>query len=224
MNRLIVTFARMPRVFCSFGGAALAFAALLASSAYGDLSVTVTPDVTPGQTVWQFSGSSIFSGTAVAKFAGGALENIEEWKGGAGSDYVKAGAYNNVTKSLISGTIGITVTPSGTSGVDGSIGGLHIDHDNSGDDFGVGLLGSDILVPDGAVVAWTGSGVFAVDIANLNPGLFTFSDYGGSQAGGPINGVLPITMSVVPEPSTWVMGAGGIACAAWGAWRRRKRA
>jgi len=28
----------------------------------------------------------------------------------------------------------------------------------------------------------------------------------------------------VPEPSTWVMGAAGIACACWGAWRRRKRA
>jgi sulfatase modifying factor 1 len=28
----------------------------------------------------------------------------------------------------------------------------------------------------------------------------------------------------VPEPSTWVMGLAGIACAGWGAWRRRKRA
>jgi formylglycine-generating enzyme len=28
----------------------------------------------------------------------------------------------------------------------------------------------------------------------------------------------------VPEPSTWVMGAVGFACAGWGAWRRRKRA
>lgn len=26
----------------------------------------------------------------------------------------------------------------------------------------------------------------------------------------------------VPEPSTWAMAAGGIACAAWGAWRRRR--
>ena len=28
------------------------------------------------------------------------------------------------------------------------------------------------------------------------------------------------TLAVVPEPSTWVMGALGIACAAWGALRR----
>jgi formylglycine-generating enzyme required for sulfatase activity len=27
---------------------------------------------------------------------------------------------------------------------------------------------------------------------------------------------------VVPEPSTWVMAAGGLACAGWGAWRRRR--
>lgn len=31
-------------------------------------------------------------------------------------------------------------------------------------------------------------------------------------------------IAAVPEPSTWAMGAGGLACAAWGAWRRRKRA
>ncbi len=28
----------------------------------------------------------------------------------------------------------------------------------------------------------------------------------------------------VPEPSTWMMAAGGLACAGWGVWRRRKRA
>jgi len=28
---------------------------------------------------------------------------------------------------------------------------------------------------------------------------------------------------VVPEPSTWVMAAGGLACAGWGAWRRHAR-
>ncbi len=30
--------------------------------------------------------------------------------------------------------------------------------------------------------------------------------------------------AAVPEPSTWVMGAVGIACAGWGTYRRRKRA
>lgn len=33
-----------------------------------------------------------------------------------------------------------------------------------------------------------------------------------------------LQVSIVPEPSTWVMGLAGIACAGWGAWRRRKRA
>lgn len=31
-----------------------------------------------------------------------------------------------------------------------------------------------------------------------------------------------LQVSIVPEPSTWVMGLAGIACAGWGAWRRRK--
>lgn len=31
------------------------------------------------------------------------------------------------------------------------------------------------------------------------------------------------TPVAVPEPSTWVMGAGGLACAGWGAFRRRRR-
>ena len=29
-------------------------------------------------------------------------------------------------------------------------------------------------------------------------------------------------LAAVPEPSTWVMGLAGIACASWGAWRRRR--
>ena len=32
------------------------------------------------------------------------------------------------------------------------------------------------------------------------------------------------TPVAVPEPSTWVIAASGLTCAAWGAWRRRKRA
>lgn len=38
------------------------------------------------------------------------------------------------------------------------------------------------------------------------------------------SGARSMAVSVVPEPSTWAMGAGGLACAAWGAWGRRKRA
>ena len=35
--------------------------------------------------------------------------------------------------------------------------------------------------------------------------------------------VVGLQVSIVPEPSTWVMGLAGIACAGWGAWRRRSR-
>lgn len=36
--------------------------------------------------------------------------------------------------------------------------------------------------------------------------------------------VVGLQVSIVPEPSTWVMGLAGIGCAGWGAFRRRKRA
>jgi formylglycine-generating enzyme required for sulfatase activity len=38
------------------------------------------------------------------------------------------------------------------------------------------------------------------------------------------NDTIGFRLAAVPEPSTWVMGLAGIACAGWGAWRRRKRA
>jgi hypothetical protein len=181
---------------------ALATSTLLVAHAEAGLVVTVTPHGTSGQTIWTFSGSSTYTESAPGgKFAGGALTNIEEWKGasGSGSDYVVAGAYNNYTTSLISGSIGLSVT-SGGSPTTASIGGLHIDHDSSGDDFGVGLIGSDVPLSNGDIVAWSGSAVFAVDIANLNFGTFSFSNYGGSQAvSGQIYGTLPLTLKVVPE-------------------------
>ncbi|MFM8496759.1 MAG: SUMF1/EgtB/PvdO family nonheme iron enzyme [Planctomycetia bacterium] len=43
----------------------------------------------------------------------------------------------------------------------------------------------------------------------------TGDDYIGFRLASPV---------AVPEPSTWVMGLAGIACAGWGVWRRRKRA
>jgi formylglycine-generating enzyme required for sulfatase activity len=39
-----------------------------------------------------------------------------------------------------------------------------------------------------------------------------------------IYGGFRLATVAVPEPSTWVMGLAGIACAGWGAYRRRKRA
>ena len=184
-------------------GLAIAMTVLIASTSRAELIVTVTQaGAPPGQTLWTFSGSSTYTQLLPGgKFAGGALANIEEWKGDAGSDYVKAGTYNNFTTSMISGAISLTVTPLVGSSSSGSIVGLHVDHDTSGDDFGVGLLGSDIPLSQGDVVTWSGSGIFAVDFANLNLGSFNFLNFGGSQAvSGAIYGRLPIAMNVsVPE-------------------------
>lgn len=182
----------------------VATAALLASSSDAGLVVTVTRDSTPGQTLWAFSGSSIYTQLAPGgKFAaaGTSPTLIEEWKGGAtGSDYVVAGQYNNFTTTLISGAIGLTVNTPGNTYV-GSVGYLHIDHDDSGDDFGVGLFGDDIPLLNGDVVTWSGSAVFAVDFTKLNPGSFLFSNYGGSQAvSGTTFGTMPLTLNVgIPE-------------------------
>lgn len=38
------------------------------------------------------------------------------------------------------------------------------------------------------------------------------------------SGARSMSISVVPEPSTWLMAVGGLGCAAWGACRLRKRA
>lgn len=180
---------------------ALVTTALLASTAQAGLVVTVTRDSAPGQTLWTFSGTSTYTQIAPGgKFAGGSVLNIEEWKGDSSSDYVRTGEYNNFTTTLVSGAIGMTVTTSGAQAF-GSIGSLHIDHDSSGDDFGVGLFGDDLPLVNGDVIAWSGSAVFAVDIAKLNGGSFSFSNYGGSQAvAGQIYGTLPLTLNVVvPE-------------------------
>ena len=53
----------------------------------------------------------------------------------------------------------------------------------------------------------------------------SFSKGAGDPSGGSdIIGFRLASPVAVPEPSTWVMGLAGIACAGWGAWRRRKRA
>jgi hypothetical protein len=213
---------RNRRMTCIF---ALAMVALSAASASADLTVTVTPDSTTGQTLWTFSGTSTYAETAPGgKFAAGDVLNIEEWKGGAGSDYVVTGSYNNYTTGLISGGITLTVTTGGTPS-SGSITSMHIDHDTTGDDFGVGLLGTtDIPLTNGDLISWSGSGVFAVDLSGLNLGTFAFSSYGGSQAVSGLYGTLPLTLNVVPEPATCIMALAGLACGGYTMFRRRKRA
>jgi formylglycine-generating enzyme required for sulfatase activity len=46
----------------------------------------------------------------------------------------------------------------------------------------------------------------------------------GNTDSSPSVGIRLVSVAPVPEPSTWAMGLVGIACAGWGAFRRRKRA
>ncbi|MEB3200556.1 MAG: hypothetical protein VKK62_08535 [Synechococcaceae cyanobacterium] len=180
------------------------------------MKVTPIPSQ-PGNTLWTFSGTSTYSELAPGgRFAGGALSNIIEWKGDSASDYVKSGTYNNYTTSLLSGLISLTVTPQAGGPLQGSIAGLHVDHDNSGDDFGTGLSGADIPLMNGDLVSWSGSGVFAVDIANLIAGSYLFNNYGETLQGSPF-GSLPLNLVVsttpaVPAPLPVLGSAAAFAC------------
>lgn len=179
-----------------------------------------------GFTTWNFSGSASYSELFPGgKFAGGALTLIEEWKGsGAASDFVSTGGYNNHVVAPTSGSVSLSVTNT-TLGVQTDlIDGIHVDHDTTGDDFGVSLTASDILLANNDLVSWSGSAVFAVDINRLNSGNFTFQNYGESlvAAGNPF-GTLPlqINVSTVPEPAS--IGLLTAVAVGWVARRRRSR-
>jgi len=113
--------------------------------------------------------------------------------------------------------------------------------DNFPQNFNMAILGSDQFPIGGGLVdvpfsfdlpieAFTstttkpasGTGKYFINPASTGAkfGLGTNSD----------NGALPgfyldsVSISVVPEPSTWLMAVGGLGCAAWGACRLRKRA
>ena len=185
----------------------------MASAAQANLMIDVYEYSTPGQSRWVFSGSAQYSENVVGgKFAGGDVSLIEEWKGvGAGSDYVKTGAYSNYTPWLISGSVTLSVTPSGGGIIHGSIDGLHIDDDTtrptSGDDFGVSLAAVDIALSANALVSWSGEAIFDVDINKLNRGTFSFLNYGEQPLPaepGQKYGSLPLTLEV-PEPGTAVL-------------------
>jgi formylglycine-generating enzyme len=62
-----------------------------------------------------------------------------------------------------------------------------------------------------------GASAFQMSSQSRASGYYVYEgdDYGFRLAG---------TVAPVPEPATWVMAAGGLACAGFGVWRRRKRA
>lgn len=200
---------------------------LMALVASGGLSrgavvirITNDPSVGAGQTLWEFSGSSTYvRGTADGLISGAAdLGLIKEWKGASGttSDYV-SNFYNNYTTALVSGSVLVSVAKSPSNVIVDNIDGIHVDHDDSGDDFGISLALADITLNDGDVVSWSGSAVFNVDFTKLNQGTYTLNNYDNT-------GTLALTIKVenVPEPATAVVGL-SLMGSAWVVRRVRKR-
>jgi hypothetical protein len=176
------------------------------------ITVTNDPTLPVGQTRWTFSGSTTYTRVNTdGVIAGGLLADIREWKGaGAAANYVVDGTYNNYVTGLVSGSIDVSVVRGISS---------NIDHDSSGDDFGISLTSlTDIVLQDQDILGLSGSAVFAVDFAKLNQGTFQFTNYDD-----PLAGYLPITLVVqaVPEPSSALLGLGLIA--ATGSFRRLRR-
>jgi len=60
-------------------------------------------------------------------------------------------------------------------------------------------------------------GTIASPLSSSHPGLASPPSFESN-----IIGFRLASPVAVPEPSTWVMAAGGLACAGWGAWRRRR--
>lgn len=185
------------------------------------ITVTNDPTLPVGQTRWTFSGSTTYTRVNTdGVIAGGLLADIREWKGaGAAANYVVDGTYNNYVTGLVSGSIDVSVVRGISSISSSNLDGLHIDHDSSGDDFGISLTSlTDIVLQDQDILGLSGSAVFAVDFAKLNQGTFQFANYDD-----PLAGFLPITLVVqaVPEPSSALVGLGLIA--ATGSIRRLRR-
>ena len=197
----------------------VALAALgMASAAQANLVIDIYPHGDPERTLWVFSGSAQYTQTNPGGvIAGGDPASIVEWKGTTpDSDYVTS-FYNNYITSVIGSSVTISVTSSGGSAIQGTIDALHVDHDTTGDDFGVSLAGSDIALSNDALVTWTGSAVFQVDYSKLNRGSFSFQTYGD-----PAYGTLPLTIEVVPEPGTAALLMLGVAGLVRAAARGRK--
>lgn len=215
----------VPKLVGRMLAAVVAFGLLGSVPARGALVIDISRH-SDGFTIWHFSGSANYvESTPGGKFAGGALNLIEEWKGsGAASDFVSTGGYNNYVVAPTSGSVSLSVATTGIGVQTDLIDGIHVDHDTTGDDFGVSLSASDIVLANNDLVSWSGSAVFAVDINKLNSGNFTFQNYGESLiTGGNPFGTLPlqINVSTVPEPAS--IGLLTAAAVGWVARRRSSR-
>ena len=178
------------------GFAATAVALALSAPAQAQLQVEILGLPNTTSSLVRFSGSATLAGT-------GTLRTdpllMDELKGsGVAADYVSSTGpfYNNYIANYLSGNAQVRVN----SGVWYSIGALHIDHDNSGDDFGFSIVnaGGDISLLSGDVLEFSGSSLFALDLGKLNIGTYTFSNWNDSATTS-----ANLSVATVPEPGEW---------------------
>ena len=154
--------------------------------------------------IFKFSGSTSYSGTGA--FLRNNSASMDEFKGTSASDFVNgsvSGYYNNFVTQILSGNARV-----GVGGNWYDIDYVHLDHDNSGDDFGISIVnGSDVAINNGDVLQFAGKGVFNASVGKLNVGTYSFSDLNSTGTAG-----LTVNVYSVPEPGEWaamgILGAG----------------
>jgi len=187
----------------------LATAVVIVGSAIGasaqGLVLEIYGSPTASTSLFKFSGSTAFSGSGA--FLRTSSAAMDEFKGAStGSDYVNGalpGFYNNFVAQVLSGN-----ARAGVGGNWYDINYVHLDHDNSGDDFGFSIVNStDVAINNGDIIQFAGQGIVNASVGYLNPGTYTFTnlfDQGTAN--------LQINVYAVPEPTEWaaigMLGAG----------------
>lgn len=182
------------------------------------LVIDVTGTSGSGVTTWTFSGSSVvtsgnagFCGTNCAGSFGLQLFDDTGWENVG--NYV-SNVFNFQTVIATSSTAGVSVN----GGTAQTIDRLYLDDDPGGaiDDFGIGVIGADLLFSTGDTVSWSGALQMAVDLSALAPdGLpasFTTSNFWNSLLGGRAG--LGMTLNIssgVPEPAVLALMSLGLA-------------
>lgn len=175
--------------------------------ATAELSAVITPGTNPATgSVWTFSGNGVLTiGTPAGASspeleALGNLGNQDAWQ-----DLGEYTAVNDLEGAIISGSGSITVNA--TVYVMGT---PYIDHDTGVgvDDFGVGIVGpiANVFLAHNDAISWTGTIETNVPYNDLAPGV-----YGVSQYGRDTNASLPLTLTIVPEPTSMaLLSLGGL--------------
>jgi hypothetical protein len=178
--------------------------ATLANATPSNLVLDIYGSANIPTSIFKFSGSTTYSGTGAFLRTNSA--SIDEFKGTSSSDFVNGsvtGFYNNFVTQILSGNARV-----GVGGNWYDIDYVHLDHDSSGDDFGISIVnGSDVAINNGDVLQFAGKGVFNAFVGKLNVGTYTFSDLNSTGTAG-----LTVNVYSVPEPGEWaamgILGAG----------------